>query len=611
MPVAIVVAGSPGAGKTTLASHMIGALPGGGVLVDKDTLEWPLANVALAQAGIPPDSHETALYQTVIKAASYETMERVAEQNIAAGSSVVLVAPFSSHVLNPDWLSRLSVRLCGVPVHLLWVSASASKLHARKRARSSARDAVELQTANEATFAAAEAKRRPPVGPHVAVDTTDVSAAEMPSLARRLLAQLAISSAAPASAASSSAACSAPASQPSSGDAVLCAGHACIDVLMSGSAELPSREGYAPVERFEMQPGGAVSNVGGQCAALGAGLFAVHAAAVVGSDQFGQLLLDAWRAAGVGCDLVTRDSKWPTSVACLPVYSDGKRASYCAQGWNSHVTPQQLLGEKLEPRRFKFLTLGYPHVMPRLSGDDLAPALARVCRAGCAVAIDMNEAFDDPAAPLGEAEDAFSSVAILKANLEEAAACVGRKRALMRRASGADNVYMSVDLESVIEMDEMDSLATALLARGAAIVCITMGAQGVYGATADATKLRVALGRACPKDVSALASQRLRCDAFLPCGHVNSVGAGDAFLAGVVAALCFYSSPSSSPTPSSKEPAAAQPLSLKHVLRIGLASALYRVDTARPVCPPLSELIQTLDGLETLSPTNRALLAAS
>jgi hypothetical protein len=49
---AVVIAGSPCAGKTTLAAAMATQLRA--VLIDKDTVEWPLANEALAAAGDLP-----------------------------------------------------------------------------------------------------------------------------------------------------------------------------------------------------------------------------------------------------------------------------------------------------------------------------------------------------------------------------------------------------------------------------------------------------------------------------------------------------------------------------------------------------------------------------
>ena len=88
----LVVAGSPCSGKTTFAAVACAMLNGAGngdgggrsgaCLVDKDTLEWPLANAALAVAGVAPDSHDCPLYVNTLKGAAYETMERVAEQQV-------------------------------------------------------------------------------------------------------------------------------------------------------------------------------------------------------------------------------------------------------------------------------------------------------------------------------------------------------------------------------------------------------------------------------------------------------------------------------------------------------------------------------------------------
>lgn len=139
----VILAGSPCSGKTTLGALMCPLLPGGAALIDKDTVEWPLANAALAQAGIAPDSHDCDLYKNVLKAASYETMERIAEQNVKSGVSAVLVAPYSSHVQDPTWLTRLSERCGGAPVHLVWITAAAETLYDRKGQRGEARDLVD------------------------------------------------------------------------------------------------------------------------------------------------------------------------------------------------------------------------------------------------------------------------------------------------------------------------------------------------------------------------------------------------------------------------------------------------------------------------------------
>jgi predicted kinase len=186
MPVkVVVVCGSPGAGKTTLAPHICAAL-GGAALIDKDTLEWPLANACLANAGLQPHALESELYTSVLKPAAYETMERMAEQNVAAGNSVVLVAPYTAHVQDNTWVQQLSERMRGAPVYLVWVTASAATLRERKASRASARDATELK--NPAFFAAADSKRKPPIVPHVLVDTSGVALNAMAALSQQLVA---------------------------------------------------------------------------------------------------------------------------------------------------------------------------------------------------------------------------------------------------------------------------------------------------------------------------------------------------------------------------------------------------------------------------------------
>lgn len=217
---------------------------------------------------------------------------------------------------------------------------------------------------------------------------------------------------------------------------VVCAGHACIDVVMERCEELSSREGYAAVERFRLTPGGAVSNMAMQMSSLGV---TVEAMTVLGNDDFGRLLRKAWKQAGVRADrFVQLTDDAPTSCAALPVYkSDSKRAVYACPGSNAIID-----GEMLLPRApgggpdyamlssYKFFVLGYPHIMPKFQGSSLRAFLMAVAER-CAVALDVNEAFDHPQLPLGRPagtdEKPFAPIAVLHCNLEEAAACLNRK----------------------------------------------------------------------------------------------------------------------------------------------------------------------------------------
>ena len=62
----------------------------------------------------------------------------------------------------------------------------------------------------------------------------------------------------------------------------------------------------------------------------------VEAMTVLGDDDFGRLLADAWRRGGVGVEAFLSFHSAHATGAALPVYeADGKRAVYCAQGWNA------------------------------------------------------------------------------------------------------------------------------------------------------------------------------------------------------------------------------------------------------------------------------------
>ena len=574
MGLAVVVAGSPCSGKTTLGAAIASDLKA--VLIDKDTLEWPLANAALVAAGLQAHAHDSELYTKVLKHAAYETMERVAEQNATCGLPVVLVAPFSSHVKDKLWQSRLQARLGVEKVLVLWVTARHDVLLARKAARATGRDQVDGPAGDPTLFAAAESARTLPVGPHSVLDTTHVAESDMHALALQTLHGLLDSRDQQA---------------PPTTGGVVCAGHACIDVIMEQCAELPSREGYAAVERFSLSPGGAVSNTAMQLARLGV---AVDAMTVLGDDEFGRLLLSAWQDAGVCTRYVTSTGLAATSCAALPVYKvDSKRAVYACQGSNATITGADLLPKAELMCHHQFFALGYPHIMPLMQGSPLRKFLAQVAE-HVPVALDVNEAFEDETLPLGP-EPTPWPVAVFHCNLEEAAACLGRKQSLMEKAAVAAGVSASqVSLEAWISAEDVEQLALELIDKGIGIVLITLGENGAFGASCDEARLRTLLRQSCPTDLSALAGHRALVPAYAPLGAVNSVGAGDCFLAGVLAALCHFSSVlpdqigDSSSTPS-----------LETILRCGCASSLYRVDTGRissssPVFPVL--LHEVLEG---------------
>jgi sugar/nucleoside kinase (ribokinase family)/predicted kinase len=525
----LVVAGPPGAGKTTLAAHAAAHLKA--ALIDKDALEWPLANCALVAAGAAKDD---AYYNSTVKPSAYETCFRVAAENCAAGIDVVMVAPFTSYVKDATFLATLARRF-GARVALLWVFADPEALARRQRQRNADQD-----TSVKVTLP------KPPACAHVLVDTSSIQEADMKTLAVDAVAR-------------------AFSAEMTTGR-VLCAGHVCVDVVLEGCGELESREGYCEVQSTRLAAGGSVANCASTLASLET--YGVDAHCSVGDDAFGRFLLDYFRENNVGNTHVSVSSKHPTSTACLPVYKkDGKRAVYCAQGWNAHFVPD------VDVDTYDAILLGYPHVMPALRGAPLARFAAKCVAAGTCLCLDVNEACDDYKLPLGDASDAYADVGVLHGNLDEAAACVGRKKEFLERYNIRDG------LENVLSMSEIESIARSLLRRGCGVVLFTLGPLGAFAMTNDEPTLRRTLGRIehglAPSHVSRRA-------AFKADGAIDTVGAGDAFLAGAVASLLAGGD-------------------LDRVLDVGLAAALWRVDASRSSRPPRrGELEAVMGGLERL-----------
>ena len=180
--------------------------------------------------------------------------------------------------------------------------------------------------------------------------------------------------------------------------------------------------------------------------------------------------------------------------------------------------------------------------------------------------------------PLGKGGEAYANVGVFHGNLDEAAACVGLKAKFLEAHGAADSLEQHLDRAGVA------AVAGALLGRGAGVVLITLGPRGCYGAAADAATLRRTLGRACPRNVDGLAGKAAFAAAYAVEGSVNSVGAGDAFLGGCVAALLLDAGDGD----------------LGRILDLGLASACFRVDTAKGPAPEAAALREIARSLPRL-----------
>jgi predicted kinase len=189
-PAALLIAGPPASGKSMVGASLARTL--GAALIDLDAATEPLLSVIESLANV--DDVDDPRLVTLTRADRYETITRLAEDNLRVGNTVLLVAPFSEERKNlrawEELVDRLH-RAAGGAVTMIWLYLSREEVLQRMRARGADRDEPKLS--KEQRFID-QLDLGPPIGPHIPIHAVGSVDQIVASIVMQLRADLALPS---------------------------------------------------------------------------------------------------------------------------------------------------------------------------------------------------------------------------------------------------------------------------------------------------------------------------------------------------------------------------------------------------------------------------------
>jgi sugar/nucleoside kinase (ribokinase family) len=325
-------------------------------------------------------------------------------------------------------------------------------------------------------------------------------------------------------------------------DAVV-AGHLCLDLTprIEGEGGAGFTALFKPGKLIEVgeaaiSTGGAVSNTGLALRKLGLKTVLM---AKVNDDPLGRIILDLLGESGAtGGMTIVRGEQTSYTVVISPPGID-RMFMHCV-GCNDTFSASDIDYDVCA--RARLFHFGYPTVMRRFfadAGRELTAMFRRVREQGALTSLDT--AFPDPSSDGGRADwDAIlrrtlPHVDLFLPSVEEALFLLMRDRhdELAARALGADII-------DEITGDDLAELSAKVISYGARIVVVKAGHRGCYLRTApgaDLAGMQDGFAPAAAFDAAAWGSRELWQPCYRAPRFASAAGAGDATIAGFLAAF--------------------------------------------------------------------------
>mmetsp|Transcript_16680 Transcript_16680/g.33763 ORF Transcript_16680/g.33763 Transcript_16680/m.33763 type:complete len:519 (-) Transcript_16680:97-1653(-) len=380
------------------------------------------------------------------------------------------------------------------------------------------------------------------------------------------------------------------------GKGIICAGLSCLDLQLLGCTRSGSDEAIERYDRAVHCAGGSSSMTGTTLALLlredkpiagnrsneasdggegssdDDGEEKVRILTKIGPDHAGNTLLEFYRKAGASTELILVDSEVQTSMAVLPVFRNGKRGCFVNLACNDGFSAEELLGRLNHhcnlnggcvspPRAFLF---GYPHLMPKMQGDNLRSMLEQVRRTYSKDIENDNETISNSDVNTNNKNNRHHRVLIgVDLNGVDGSDVDAARAALFPALSAIDILHLNEDEAKVLSSsslhqddedeasskgrtetknghDESSPIAApiqsqlrSLHQKGCAIILLSLGSQGSYiSITPDPNRLKqLSHSSSCASRWTP--GMQVRVPAYtIGHGEVNANGAGDALFAG-------------------------------------------------------------------------------